>query len=250
MTDVTAAESYPRFPPGFWRRIVIAPVASGTVVAALEDDAHRMWLRLSQQDGVVAAVAPGVERVPYPTCPGAADVLVRALIGRPLASLSSIDAREHCTHLYDLAGAIACFPVSDRPVCFDMKVGDRVDERTTATLHRDGDRLILWQIKGTCIEGPENWAGRDLRRLSEWAGELDPATAGAARLLRRSVYVSGVRRQPEDREINAADVLARRGACYTYRLPQAFEAGRKRGWRKDFSQGAHLPLEGFDPFAC
>lgn len=248
MTDEPAdIAAYPAFPPGFWRRLVIDP-KPGAVIAALEDDAHRLSLALFHEGGRVTRVSARTERVPYSTCPGAAEAIATALTGCSLDALAQIDPREQCTHLYDLAVAAAIYADATQAVRYDMRVGDRVDECTTAVIERDGEPVLAWRLDGTMICGPKEWAGRDLRRLSVWKQELPSQVALAATLLRRAVYVSGVRRQPDRSDMKATDYgLSRQGVCFTHQMPRALDAVRREGWRKDFSRGGCVPLEGFVP---
>lgn len=240
--------SFPAFPPGFWRRLVIDPERGDVVVAALEDDAHCLSLALFHEGGRVTRVSARTERVPYTTCPGASEAIAAALTGLSLDALAGIDPREQCTHLFDLAVAAATYAGAAQAVRYDMRVADRVGERTTASIDRDGEPLFAWQLEGTTICGPGDWTGRDLRRLSVWKSELDAPTALATTLLRRAVYVSGVRRQPDRSEMKATDYgLSRQGVCFTHQMPRALDAVRREGWRKDFSRDGSAPLEGFIP---
>lgn len=238
--DLTA---YPAFPPGLWRRIDIRP-APGEVVGGLEDDVHRFVVGLRHEGGVITAVDTREERIPWSTCAGAGAFLGEQLVGKRLAEVAAIDPHVHCTHLIELAVVCAALAEIAAPVRFDLKIADRVDDRTSGRLEIDGVPALTWFTQGTMIEGPAEWAGRDLRRLSTWKAELSPEVALQAMMLRRALMVSGARRQPEDMQRGGPERI---GACYTYQLPRANEAVRSPNWRKDFSAGSEGPLKEFHP---
>lgn len=239
---------FPRFPPGFWRRIELHPYP-GLVIAGLEDDVHRFLLRIRHRNSRIAAVDVRADRYPWSSCPGAGDFLTRQLVGRSLDDVAGLNPAEQCTHMHDLAILGAVHADGEAPVRFDLQVADRVEQRTRADLLENGVRALSWDLNGTQIEGPIEWAGKDLRKLSAWKRELTPRDAIRATILRRAVFVSGVRRQPAvDPTERAADRGPERlGACYTYQLPRALDAVRVLDDRKDFSLSGTEPLQDFDP---
>jgi hypothetical protein len=244
---MSQAAAYPVFPPGFWRRIEIDP-RPGMVTAGLEDDVHRFELRLTHCDGIVLDVDAVAVRFPWSPCPGGAPHLAETIRGRRLEEIANLDARIECTHLFDLAVLCAAYADLPEPLRFDMKVADRVAERTTATLEANGAPALSWRLDGTLITGPTLFEGRDLRAFSRWRGELSLQLAREAGMLRRAVFVSGARRQPERMpNLAAMPDASRLGACYRYQPPQAFGAVQSPGWRRDFSHTSIEPLHGFDP---
>ena len=46
--------TYPQFPPGFWRRVVLHP-DKGWIGGAIEDDMHHFRIRFDHSDGVIVA---------------------------------------------------------------------------------------------------------------------------------------------------------------------------------------------------
>lgn len=246
MTDFTS--SYPAFPPGFWRRVELHP-APGMIIAGLEDDAHRFLLRLRHRQGRIVGVDVQADRYPWSTCATSGDFLRQQLIGCTLQNVASLDPFQHCTHLYDLVILGAAHSDAKQATCFDFQVADPVEHCTTAILWEDGVQVLCWHLRDTFIEGPGEWAGRELRRLSSWKHELPARTALLAAALRRALFVSGVRRQPSVSRATerAADRGPERtGACYTYQLPRAFDAIRTLAPR-DFSLLGSAPLQDFDP---
>jgi hypothetical protein len=233
---------YPSFPPGFHRRIVLQP-GEGWIGGALEDDMHRFHIRIDHADGRINAVSARAVRHPWSACPGATDFIARELTGELLADVAKRDPFQHCTHLFDLAILAAAHASDTAPTRFDMRVADRVEGRTTATLDRDGDEKLRWQIDGTAIA----LSGRDLRQLSKWKQELPPREAEWATLLRRAIYVSGARQYlPPPHNPTASESPERMGVCFNYQLPQAKTSRRTPNWHRDFSESGHEPLAGLD----
>ncbi len=236
------AAAFPAFPPGLWRRIELTP-RPGAIAAALEDDVHRFALRLEHDGTRIAAVHAETIRAPWTECPGASGFLARELTGELLADVARRDPYQHCTHLLDLAILCAAHAADTAPLRIDLRVADRVEERTTATLHEDGTERMRWLLDDTRIAGPDGWSGRDLRKLSAWKGELSPRDAERAALLRRAVFVSGARAfEPPPGNLTADQGEMRQGVCFNYQLPQAARSTRRANWRRDFSQGGGEPL--------
>ncbi len=136
------------------------------------------------------------------------------------------------------------------PTRFEMRVADRVDERTTATMLENGEEVLRWQLEGTAITGEGIHAGRDLRQLSRWKQELPPREAECATMLRRAVFISGGRQfDPPPGLTAAGQGPARQGVCFNYQLPQSEGSTRTPDWRTDFSASDEGPLAGFDAAA-
>ncbi|MDR2857283.1 MAG: hypothetical protein LBV50_05485 [Novosphingobium sp.] len=241
------ALAYPLFPPGFWRRIVLYPGGhssiGGWIGAALEDDMHRFHIRIDHVEGRIAAVAARAMRHPWSACPGAAGFIAGDLTGELLADVARRDPSQHCTHLYDLAILAAAHAGDTAPTRYDMKVADRVEDRTTATLAENEVEKLRWQLVGTAIAGTD----RNLRQLSGWKQELPPREAEWTTLLRRAVFVSGARqyRAPSLAE-TATMNRGRMGVCYNYQMPQAETSTRTPDWHRDFSETGHEPLADLD----
>ena len=236
---------YPIYPPGFWRRIILIP-SPGTIDLGLEDDAHRFLLRICHEAGNITDIRARADRFPWSTCADAGPYLCEQLIGRRLGDVAALESASHCTHLLDLAVLGAAQMRATSRLCYDMRLADRIGGLTTATLSENDRPGLVWPLDGTEIIGPGQWAGRDLRKLAIWKGELSPQDALWATMLRRAVMVSGVRRQPEILAARAADMShSRIGACYTHQLPRAENAIPSISWRRDFSGSADAPLRGF-----
>jgi hypothetical protein len=236
---------FPIWPPGLWRRILLTP-EPGAISGALEDDVHRFHLRLDHAGGVITGVTARSVRIPMTGCPGASPFMIERLTGRSLTEVAAENSRAHCTHLYDLAVLCAAHAEDARPLRYDFKIADRVADRTVATVERNGEQVLLWQLEGTAILGPGEWAGRELKALSRWKHELAPELAEWAGLLRRAILVSGVRSFFDASE-PASTRTHRMGACFNYQLPVAETSYRMPDWQRDWSLSAAAPLGDYDP---
>lgn len=236
---------HPTFPPGFWRRIILQP-GPGWIGGALEDDIHRFHMRFDHSEGRITRAYAQALRHPWSACPGAAPHIASELTGALLSDVAARDPALHCTHLYDLAVVLAAHADDTAPTQFDLRVGDRADERTTATMSEIGAEVMRWQLEGTAITGGDH-AGQDLRKLSSWKQSLPPREAERATMLRRAVFISGARQFTALPGLTAADEgLMRPGACFNFQLPQAAASTRCPDWRTDFSMSDSAPLARFD----
>lgn len=226
----------------FRRRIVISQSTrplDGEVRAALEDDFHHFRVIVEHTAGQVRKVHGNAVRHPYTLCPSAIGRL-SDLHGMPLERVASAvaratDATEQCTHLLDLAGlAIVAAASGTGRRQYDIEVSDRVDGCCTATLDRDGQRLLHWTLDGTTITGPEPFAGVSLREgLARWALQTLPADlAEATIVLRRGAVISLGRHKNLDAQTHARPT----GYCHAQQPRHAEQALRVVGSTWDFSE--------------
>lgn len=225
----------------FRRRVdIIAQHANGTgeARAALEDDFHHFRVWVSYRAGEVIAIGGEALRYPYSLCPQACNQL-QQLRGMKLDRIAhsvtrQTDASHQCTHLLDLAGlAIAAAARGTRQRRYDISVGQRIDNRTRATLVRDGNEDLTWEVDGTMIEGPSPYCGINLREgMARWAlNALNEEAAEAALLLRRCTLISMGRAYNLDEQIHALNT----GRCYSQQPERAEQALRMKGSTLDFS---------------
>lgn len=230
-----------------WRRIRLHP-GHGWIGGALEDDLHRFHLRVDHEGGWITRVGATALRHPWSACPGAAPFIQQDLTGEPLSEVAQRDPKQHCTHLLDLAILCAAHADDAGPTTFDMRVADRAEGRTTATLEQDGVERLRWRLDGTVIAEPAPFAGLELRRLSQWKKELPAHEAEWATLLRRAIFISGGRIFVPPESKRAVEMGPQRmGVCFNYQLPQAERSTPNPDWRRDFSKSGAEPLEHFDP---
>ena len=228
---------------GFRRRIRLqtrldAP-GGPQVRAALEDDFHHFRLALqADAEGRVRVVQASAPRHPYSLCPAAVGEL-QQLCGLPLPSraqglVAQAEARQHCTHLLDLAGlAAAALHQRLENRQYDMQVPTRVAGFTEARLWCDSQPVLHWAVQDDTITGPAHYAGVGLRQgLARWAAEhLGSDEAEAALALRRCVLISLGRGKPLDEQVHAVPT----GLCFAQQPQRAVLALRQRGSTWDFS---------------
>ncbi|MGH8416924.1 MAG: DUF2889 domain-containing protein [Pseudomonas sp.] len=230
----------------FRRRIEIVSSGqtdSGEVRAALEDDFHHFRVCLRHEHGVLSQITGQALRFPYSACPQAIEPL-QALSGMALSPIAhsvtrQTDARQQCTHLLDLAGlavAAALRPAQLRR--YDIQVPLRVEGRTRAMLQLNGKQLLEWRISGAIIEGPEPFAGVNIREgMARWAlNTLTPELAEAALLLRRCTMISIGKTQNLDGQIHASST----DRCYTQQTVRAPQALRMVGSTWDIASNEAL----------
>lgn len=240
---------FPAWPPGLWRRIILQP-GPGWIGGALEDDVHRFHMRFDHSEGRITRVYAEALRHPWSACPGAAPHIAAELTGALLSDVAARDPALHCTHLYDLAVVLAAHADDTAPTQFDLRVADRVNLRTTATMEENGIEVLRWQLEDTAIRGG-NYAGQDLRQLSRWKQSLPPREAERATMLRRAVFISGGRQfvPPPDLRFASDQGMMRLGVCFNYQLPVAETSTRTPDWHRDFSMTQDEPLGGYDAAA-
>lgn len=242
--SVTPMQRRPYGTGVYRRRITLDAPAPGQVTGELRDDFHHFRVLLGHDGTHVTAIAGEAVRFPWTTCPSAAAEL-RGLVGTALPTRASaiaavLPARENCTHLYDLAGlALAHAGTGRTSRTYDLAVPDRVEDRTVATLARDGEHLLTWTVLGQGIDGPPPFAGQRLRGggFIAWAdAQLDPDTAEAAVVLRRALAIAMGRAMDLDAVARAEDLgETMTGTCYTFstrRYPVSF---RVKGSVRDFT---------------
>jgi hypothetical protein len=183
------------------------------------------------------------DRFPWTSCPSAVDPL-QSIVGAPLSRRVTAlgqhsEARQNCTHLFDLAGLAithAARGTAERE--YDITIPDRVDGLTTATLERDGDVLLQWDLRGATLTGPEPYAGVTLRGgFLAWAeANLDEETAEAAIVLRRACDISFGRSMDLDVYDRADDMREiMLGTCHSFQPGTIESALRIKGQTRDFS---------------
>jgi hypothetical protein len=234
---------------GRLRRLIdVATSAPNQVTAWVEDDFHHFGLTLTHQDGAVVDIAGTAARSPWSTCPGAVPAL-RQLIGKPLVSRTSdvgtlIDMRQHCTHLFDLAGLALSHAANGRlPARYEAIVPDP-EPAGDATRHGivlslNGQIVMQWSLRHGVIVAPAQHAGQALDRgFRAWTETLPAEEADHAFILRRAVMVAGGRMFDLDRFARAEET-GMPSVCHTYQPGVAALGLRNHGTTRDFAAGQH-----------
>jgi hypothetical protein len=231
---------------GVYRRRIRLAAEGLRVHGSLVDDFHDLSVRMTHDGVRVLKVEGTAHRLPWATCPGAAERLA-LLEGMPLTrSLRSIarhtDPRAQCTHFFDLASLAASFAASGRASrLYEVAVPDREGLRTQASLSLDGSPLLSWQLEGARIEDAPPFAGRSLAGggFLEWVeAALDPDLAEAALVLRRATVISYGRRFDFDHAPDARTFQNQAGgACFTFHPERVSQALRMVGSVRDWTSG-------------
>lgn len=220
--------------PGFRRRVRITPRAD-SVCSELEDDYHRMSVTLIHDGRMVSRVEALMERVPWTTCPGAADQLQRTFTGVALADFAARgEKRENCTHLHDLAIWAAAHAFDGEPLVYDILVSDPVDGRRRAELRCNGAAMLAWIDAGNRIVEPAQLAGVTLDKLRPWIDSLPGDQREGARLLQWGAIIANGRGRSLDKQSDASALGV--GRCYTFQAHRV-AAAKRIGDIRDFSQG-------------
>lgn len=239
---MSAADS----PHLFYRRVIFE-VEPGLCRVAMEDEHHRFELAVGHDGEQITSVHSQAKRTPWSVCPQAERQL-QAFVGQPLrqrisSRLPGIDAKQQCTHQYDLltvALAQALLPGRREYV---SRVRGAMHEYRHAELFLDGRQLLDWRLRGTRIDSQDVFDQRDLRDLMGWAeAELDDPTLEALYVQRRAVMVAASKGYNLDLVPNAGVAMrARAGACFVFQPERADQALRMRGsTRDDVQQAADL----------
>lgn len=205
--------------------------------AAIEDDFHHFRVIVEARDGIIIGARSVTLRHPNNFCEAAGGRLAE-LVGKPLSDraasvMAYTDARQQCTHQFDIA-ALSVAAVANRRALrrYRVTVPDRVDGRTCATVERDGEQVLRWNIDGSMITGPGAFAGRDIGSgFTAFVQTLDEDEAEAALVLRRAVYVSFGRNIPMGTVSSRGPV----GGCWAWQPERVSELVRTPESRQDFT---------------
>lgn len=224
------------------RRSQLIEPGPGRVRAEVEDDYHRFLVELAHDGERITGVSTDSKRFPWTTCPSAGDHLVARLTG---AALREVEGREqplsHCTHMLDLAILAAAHAGDAEPTLYTMFVGDPDGKPRPAILRRDGAEILRWTVDGTVLIEPGMMAGRDLRMLKHWIGEIDPTLREPTRVLRRGVFIARGRGYDYSQLTTAAAVNAP-VACYTFSPEHGADAWHLDDSMRDFDGLENRPL--------
>lgn len=220
--------------PGYRRRIRVTP-QTDSVSSELEDDYHRMRVTLLHDGRAVTRIEVQMERVPWTTCPGAADQLQRTFTGIALADFAARgEKRENCTHLHDLAVLAAAHVFDGEPLVYDILVSDPVDGRRRAELRRNGAAMFTWSDEKNRIVEPAELAGVALDKLRPWIESLPAERREAARVLQWGAIIANGRGRSLEKQSDAGALGV--GRCYTFQ-PHRVAAAKRIDDIRDFSQG-------------
>jgi hypothetical protein len=227
--------------PGFRRRIRITPLP-GAVRSEVEDDYHCMRVTV-QHDGVHAIrLDVLMDRVPWTTCPGAAERLQQTFTGVALTAFAARgEKRDNCTHLHDLAVLAAAHAADSQATVFDILVSDAIDGKRRVELRRNSVTELSWIDSAGIVVEPAEMAGLALEKLRPWIESLEPGRREGARLLQWGAILANGRNYAVHKQSDASTLAV--GRCYTFQ-PQRVKEARRMATIRDFSNGTAQPLEG------
>ena len=230
----------------FHRRVEIAVRALGEAAAearaVVEDDFHHFRVTIRARDGRVSEALSEAPRFPRTLCP-AAGARLSELVGLQLTAASAavaevVDARQQCTHQFDLASLAVAALAQGRPHrVYEAEIPDAHDGGMEAVLKRDGEVVLSWKLHKETILEPEPYAGRSIGSgFTAFARSLPLKDAEAALVLRRAVYVAGGRRVDRSGKSTMAPPI---GGCWVYQPERLDQSERSEDSTFDFTGRAH-----------
>jgi len=196
----------------------------------LQDDFHHFKIELIHDGERVKHISAEAVRYPYSLCPQAANML-GAMVGLPLTRRvfdisASLDARQQCTHQFDLAALAIAATARRQSRRYDLFVTDPVHDLCSANLMRDDGFSLQWHIESDVIRAPEDFGGINVNHgFTAWAAKLtDENMAEAALVLRRAHFVA--RGRARLKELNEQVTAMPRSSCYVMQPYRALSALR------------------------
>ena len=241
---------------GIYRRRILVRLDGDQACGELEDDFHHFRVELRHDGSTVIEVDGSGVRSPWTACLEAGDPL-QMLVGTPLAvgplALSALDAKQNCTHMFDLAGLIVTHAArgTDGDRIYDIAVDDPAGGTGDrhSRLWRDGELLLDWHLQDRTVLGPSEWVHVPLwNGFIQWAAkELDAELGEAAVALRRACDIAHGRQGDLDL-FESADELGHlmSGICHAFQPHNAPLAIRRKGSGRDFTDHEGLLLADFD----
>ncbi|MGN5518773.1 DUF2889 domain-containing protein [Halopseudomonas sp. Lyrl_26] len=221
-------------PHVFFRRVIF-DVTETQCQVAMEDEHHYFVLTLGHDGQRITSVDSTARRTPWTLCPQAAARL-QEFVGQPLrqriaVNLPEIDAKQQCTHQYDLL--MVALVQAARPGYreYVSRVVGAMHEYRHAELWLNGEKLLDWRLRGTAIHSNDQFDQQDLRSIMPWAEQtLDDRLLEALYVQRRSVMVAASKGVNLDLIKNAGQAMvARAGACFVFQPERAEQAIRVIG---------------------
>lgn len=239
---------------GVYRRRIRVEARGDSARAALEDDPHHFEVRIRHDGARVAAIEGRAVRYPWSACadaPAELSALVGAKLEPRITAVGALgDPRQHCTHLYDLAGiAMAYAARGEASAQYDIAVPEPIRGPTRVTLAKDGAPFLAWDIADGAIRGPAPFSGVPLvGKFLGWAeANLAPEPFEAAVLLRRACMIARCRLFLLDSVPNAGALDGQpTNRCFTQQPKRAAGAGRMLGTQLEFTERPDALLAEFD----
>lgn len=227
---------------GSLNRVIRTSVGAGQVRAVVEDDFHHFRVTVSHDGAAVTGIEAATLRSPFSLCAAAGERLdeVCGAVLTPFAASVFLhtEPRLQCTHQFDLVALAIATAARGSGRCYRVHVPDPIAGRTHATVSRDGEPILAWDVQDYAIAGPDRFAGIGLGKgFTDWASRnLDIAEAEAALVLRRGVFISRGRTMRV--ALDAQPHARASGGCWVQQPERAASALRNVGSWRDFSTQA------------
>ncbi len=224
---------------GAFNRAVRIAVTENMARAVVEDDFHHFRLVVRHSGGALTSVETESIRYPFSLCPDAGGRLQElvgvALTVRAADVFRRTDPRLQCTHQFDLAALAVAAAARRTGRRYRVLVPDPVEQRTRATVWRDGAQVLSWNLEGYAVAAPLPFSGLELGKgFTDWVTRnLGADEAEAALVLRRAVFVSRGRRMRD--ELDARQHAPSGGGCWVHQPGRAETAMREIGSWRDFA---------------
>jgi Protein of unknown function (DUF2889) len=229
---------------GSLNRVVRTAVGAGQARAVVEDDFHHFRVALSHDSAAVTGIEAVTLRSPFSLCAAAGERLDE-VIGAALTPFAAnvflrTEPRLQCTHQFDLAALAIAAAARGSGRCYRVQVPDPIEGRTHATVSRDGEPILAWDVQDYAIAGPDRFTGIGLGKgFTDWVTRnLDVDEAEAALVLRRGVFISRGRAMRV--QLDAQPHARASGGCWVQQPERAASALRNVGSWRDFSADAQL----------
>jgi hypothetical protein len=230
---------------GAFRRRIRLERHGNAIRGALEDCNHgfKVNVHFDEKSRKVTGLEPDFKRIPFTTCPGAAEPLGR-LIGASIDSTvpelyKIAPPLQNCTHLHDLTLlAINHAGRGEDVLQYDIEVTDAEDNLSWLRVWRNDELIHEWQAKYGEIVAPAGLQGKPLfQGFFGWAGKItDPVEQEAAFVLQKGNLVAiGRMIDVEGMAGGLAIDESDRHACHTYSPEHAKQAVRLAGTTRDFT---------------
>ncbi len=235
----------PAFGTGIYRRRIRLTSHQGYVLGELEDCNHGFTVRVYHDFVTVTGIEAQHHRIPFSTCGGAKDPLMK-LIGLPVGLSSQdlsakVEARANCTHWLDVSLlAIQHITRCEAVREYNLEVPDEAGKPTQAKVSCNGNLVHSWLLQDWIIQQPSALNGNTLfKGFSAWANSAftDDDEKEAAFILQKGYFVSRARRFDMDKLVgeSASVHTMMAGACYSYSAPNSSIAVRTENTTRDFT---------------
>lgn len=239
-------EPNPDFGTGYFARAWgMRRLAPDRLEVVMEDSAHALAMVLAHDAEKLTGIKARWERNPISSCTGAAAFL-SDMVGSPLtydvqALGLQVDARSHCTHMFDTLRLGIAHIASARPDRrYDVVLPDRLEGLQPVQLFINGILTLEIAIDGDMtIMSPDGLAGAPLMRgFARWAaGRLSNEMFERLVIIQRATFVSRGRRIDTVRYHGTPATMLGppEGSCYASQPDRYADATRNATTRPDLT---------------